>query len=107
MVSTRLAALASIVALALAGCGGKADEAVQELRRLKDAMCACRDRACAEQLIGQIQKTEQKYRGVTATEAQARVAAQLNEELVKCMAAAMGSGSEPPPPPLPAPPTPP
>jgi hypothetical protein len=69
---------------------GVADDAIEELIALKDQMCACKDKACAERVTEEMMKMGEKHKDTKATESQMRAASGITEELTKCMSRAMG-----------------
>ena len=77
--------------LGLTGCGGKAGEAIGEMKKLKDEMCACKDKACADRVTEDFAALGEKHKNTKATEAQIREAGKIAEEYGKCMMAAMGA----------------
>ena len=85
--------------LGLSACGGKADDALKELSALKNEMCACKDKACAEKVTEKMMKMGEKHKDTKATESQMKAAAGITEELTKCMSKAMGMGGDPAAPP--------
>ncbi len=87
--------------LGLSACGGKADEAIGELKKIKDEMCACKDKACAEKVTEKMMKMGEKHKETKATESQMKAAAAVTEELTKCMSKAMMGGTEAAPTPAP------
>ena len=84
--------------LGLSACGGKADEAIGELKKIKDEMCACKDKACAEKVTEKMMKMGEKHKDTKATESQMKAASGITEELTKCMSKAMGMGGTEAPP---------
>jgi hypothetical protein len=78
--------------LGLTGCGGKAGEAIGEMKKLKDEMCACKDKACADKVAEKFAKMGEKHKDTKATETQMKEAGKVAEEYGKCMMKAMGAG---------------
>ena len=64
-------------------------EAIGEMRVLRDQMCACKDKACADQVSEAFTVMGEKYRDTKATEAQIKEAGAVAEEYGKCMMTAM------------------
>jgi len=91
------AVLALFLGLSGAGCGGKADEAIGELKKIKDEMCACKDKACAEKVTDKMMKMSKDNKDTKVTADQMKAASAITEELTKCMSKAMGMGADAPP----------
>ena len=81
--------------LGLSACGGKGDAAIGDMKKIKDEMCACKDKACAEKVTEKMMKMGEKHKDTKATEAQMKAMATITEELTKCMSKAM-TGAPPP-----------
>ncbi len=66
-------------------------EAIAEMAVLRDQMCACKDKACADRVTEDFAALGEKHKNTKATEAQIREAGKIAEEYGKCMMAAMGA----------------
>jgi hypothetical protein len=99
----RLAFTVLAASLTLAGCKTAGDEAVAQMTALKNKMCACKDKACIDQVTAEMAKWGADHRGSATTqvseEEQKKLAA-ISSELMGCLgqvaratAAAAGSGT--------------
>ena len=97
--------LALVTLLALGGCKKKADtsgaEAMAKMAEFKDAMCKCKDAKCAQDVSDKMtQWTQAQSSGKEPpklSDADQKKAAQLGEDMGKCMQAAMAASTPPPP----------
>lgn len=78
--------------LGLGACGGKADEAIAAFKKAADAMCACKDKACADKVNADLEKTMEKYKDTKGTEAQAKSLEPVMKKFMECSMKAMGAG---------------
>jgi hypothetical protein len=89
--------------LTLAGCKKSGDDAIARMTALKNKMCACKDKACIDQLSAEMAKWSADHRDSATTKAseedQKKLAA-ISSELMGCMgqvaketAAAASSGA--------------
>ncbi|MBL8620583.1 MAG: hypothetical protein JNK64_04740 [Myxococcales bacterium] len=75
-------------------CGAKAAtpkvadaaQAIVEMAALRDQMCACKDRACADQVAETFAAMGEKYKDTKATETQIKEATKIAEAYGTCMA---------------------
>jgi len=80
------------VALAVTGCAKKtgAGDAVAKLTAFRERMCACKDRACADKVSGELRDWSKDPPGITKTapvnEEEAKELAAVTDELATCMA---------------------
>ena len=81
-------AAALLVMLGLVGCESckKGDEALGALKKLKDEMCACTDKTCADKVMEKMMKLGAEHANLKGTEAQQKEAGKITEEAMKCMA---------------------
>jgi hypothetical protein len=77
-------------ALALALAGGCHDEGVDVLTRLKAKACACKDAACATEVLRELAAREAAVKGTR----RADHARHLGEDIVACLAKVMPDGGE-------------
>jgi hypothetical protein len=97
--------LALVALLAFGGCKKKADtsgaEAMAKMAEFKDAMCKCKDAKCAQDVSDKMtQWTQAQSNGKEPpklSDADQKKAAQLGEDMGKCMQAAMAASTPPPP----------
>ena len=82
-------------ATAESAASAKGDAAVLEMRVLKDAMCACTDKACADGVITKMQGMAEKFADVKPTDAQMKSATEISEQLAACMAKATAAPAAP------------
>ena len=62
-----------------------------EFAHLRDEMCACKDKACADRIAEALATLGEKYKDTKATEAQIKEASKLAEDFGKCMATLYGA----------------
>jgi hypothetical protein len=94
-------ALIALALLSVAGCKKKSagtGEALAKMRELKDEMCKCKDAKCAQDVSDKMTKWSQdqaknQKEPPKMSDADQKTAAQLGEEMGKCMQTAMGAGS--------------
>jgi hypothetical protein len=96
-----LIALGSVALLAASGCGGGgADEAIGKLRGFKDKVCACKDKACVDnvekEMMEWAMKNMEKMKDVKPTKAQDEAADKIQDEMEKCKEKVAGGGEAPP-----------
>ncbi len=84
------AVLAFVLGVAGAGCGGKAGEAIADMKKIKDKMCACKDAACVAKVSEDMAKLNEKHKDTKATESQMKEAMKIAGEIAKCSEKAMG-----------------
>lgn len=84
-------------AAADSAASAKGDAAVVEMRALKDAMCACTDKACADGVIAKMQGLAEKFSDVKPNEAQMKTVNEISEQLAACMAKATTAAPATPP----------
>ena len=90
------------MSLAAVGCkkkGGMA-EAMNKMGEFKDKMCACKDAKCAEGVSDELTKWSQEMAKTMQqppkmSEADQKRAAEMGEQMGKCMQTAMGAGAAP------------
>lgn len=70
------------------------DDAITELGKLHDAMCACKDEACAENVSKDFQGWMENHQDTKGTPEQADKAGKLVGDMQKCYDAATGGGDE-------------
>ncbi len=68
-----------------------ADEAIIEITALRNQMCACKDKACADQVSEAFAAMGEKYKDTKATTEQIKAAGAIAEEYGKCMMTALGA----------------
>jgi len=97
-------ALLAAAALTATGCNKKKSdgtgEALAKMRELKDEMCKCKDAKCAQDVSDKMTKWSQEQaknqkEPPKMSEADQKTAAQIGDEIGKCMAAAMTTGAPP------------
>lgn len=71
--------------LGLGACGGKADEAIGKMKALKDEMCACKDKACADKVTEKMMKLDGDNKDTKGSPEQVKEATKIAEEMMKCM----------------------
>jgi hypothetical protein len=100
-----LATFATFAILALLACGGgkgaattpagdsgaASDDPVAELVRLKDQLCACDTRSCADAVGAKLNALSQRYAGAKLTDAQADQAQAAGAEIDRCAARIEGA----------------
>ena len=84
-------------AAADSAASAKGDAAVVEMRALKDAMCACTDKACADGVISRMQGLAEKFSDVKPNDAQMKTVNEISEQLAACMSKASGPPPATPP----------
>ena len=85
-------AVSAALSLALAACGGKpGEEFVGKLSKLKDEMCACKDKACAEKVSKEMSDWAEKASKTKASKEQEEEAMKIALEMASCQAKAMGA----------------
>lgn len=98
---TQLQAAALAVALiGLGACGGKqgsttpaagaSDDPVVEITRLRDALCACTDQACAARVGDQLNAMNQRFAGATISDADTAQVQAASADIDRCMAKLTG-----------------
>jgi len=99
-----LIALGSMALLAGSGCGGGgADELLGKMEGFKNKVCACKDKACVDnvqkEMMEWAMKNMDKYKDTEkkATAAQKEKAEKIEDEMEKCVEKASGGGEAPPP----------
>src|SRR6185503_10409206 len=82
------ASLAVGAAGALGGCKKTGDDAAARMTAFKDRMCACKEKACIDQVTAEMAKWSAEHRsdppGKTSEEEQKKLGA-ISEEITKCM----------------------
>ena len=72
-----------------------------QLGKMRDAMCACKDAACASKVNDDFKpfmsSMQDKFKDGKATPSEDEM--KVGEEMAECMSKAIGTGSDPPPPP--------
>ena len=81
--------------LGLTGCGGKAGEAIGEMKKVKDEMCACKDAECVKKASEKFEAIVKKHANTKATESQTKAAAKLYGEITECATKAAAGGAAP------------
>jgi hypothetical protein len=79
---------ASVAAGTLWACKKSGDDASARMAAFKDKMCACKDRACIDQVTGEMAKWSADHRGEAtekASEADQKKMAGISEAITKCM----------------------
>jgi hypothetical protein len=85
-----------------ADIAGQAEAAMvlAKMASIKDEMCGCADRACADKVMDDMTKwsesmsSQDRTRGVKPNAEQTRIMTELSEELGRCMMKAMGGQSK-------------
>lgn len=81
--------LAAILVLGLGACGGKADDALNKMEGFKNQVCACADKACAEQVMRDMEKSMEEWAknnaSVKPTKEEDQKADKLGDEMQECM----------------------
>ena len=96
----RVAAIAAAL-IGLAGCGNQqgsttpaggaaSDDPVVEMTRLKDALCACSDQDCAEQVGAKLNAMNQRFAGAKISDAEAEQVRTVSTEIDRCAAKLTG-----------------
>ncbi|MEZ4401882.1 MAG: hypothetical protein R3B06_17770 [Kofleriaceae bacterium] len=83
----------------LSACGGKASEAIAAMGKAADAMCACKDQACADKVSADLAKTMEKYKDTKGTKADAEKLKPIMTKMMGCQMKLMKADVPPPPPP--------
>ncbi len=68
-----------------------AAQAIVEMATLRDQMCACKDKACADHVAETFAAMGEKYKDTKASEAQIKQASQIAEAYATCMMAALSA----------------
>lgn len=87
----------TIALLLLAGCSN-AGPALEELEKIKNEACACKDGVCAAKALEKLAAWSTKHKETKGTQSQQQRSEALNKELVACAQKAMAgpSGEEAP-----------
>ncbi len=94
--------LFAVASMALvAGCGGGgADEMLGKMRGFKDKVCACKDKACVEnvekEMMEWAMKNMDKMKDIKPTKAQDEQADKIQDEMEKCKEKHEGGGEAAP-----------
>lgn len=88
------AVLAMVLGFAGA-CGGKAGEAIGEMKKIKDEMCACKDAECVKKVSEKFEAVGKKHADTKATESQIKAAAKIVGEITECATKASTGGAAP------------
>ena len=96
-----LIAVTTIALAAGAGCGGGgADEILGKMRGFKDKVCACKDKACVDnvekEMMEWAMKNMDKMKNMKPTKAQDEAADKIEDEMDKCKEKIGGGGEAPP-----------
>ena len=86
------AVLAMVLGFAGA-CGGKAGEAIGDMKKIKTEMCACKDAECAKKVSEKMDAMLKKHAETKATESQIKEAGKLMGEITECAAKAATAGA--------------
>lgn len=76
-----------------AGCGSKV---VKEFEKIKDDMCECKDKECAEKVNKDFEEWLKKNEKAKGSKGQQEKAKKVAEEYTKCMMTAMAGGAAAP-----------
>ncbi len=76
--------------VASVGCGSKV---VKEFEKVKDEMCACKDKECAEEVNKKFEEWMDKNKSAKGSQGQQDKAKKVADEYMKCMMSAMSSGA--------------
>ncbi|MBK9032761.1 MAG: hypothetical protein IPL61_16080 [Myxococcales bacterium] len=82
--------------LGLSGCGGKAGEAIGEMKKVKTAMCACKDAECVAKVSKDMESMTKKHANTKATESQVKEAMKIMGEITECAQKAAAGGAAAP-----------
>ena len=72
------------------GCGSKV---VKEFEKIKDKMCECKDKECAESVNKEFEEWLKKNEKAKGSKGQQEKAKKVAEEYTKCMMSAMAGGA--------------
>ena len=76
--------------VASVGCGSKV---VKEFEKIKDEMCGCKDKECAEKVNKKFDEWLKKNESAKGSKGQQEKAKKIAEEYSKCMMSAMTGGA--------------
>ncbi len=82
------AVLAFVLGLGASGCGETAGAAIGKLKSYKDAMCACKDAACAAQVGKEFADWSKDAKTTKPTKAQEEEMMKIAIEMAGCQAKA-------------------
>lgn len=93
-----------VAALALAACGGSKkpaparpsnpDDPVAEMVRLKDALCACEDMGCAQDVSKELEALGARFEGTKISDEQGEVASAAAGEIADCLTRLVGDSED-------------
>ena len=83
--------------LGLGACGGKAGEAIGEMKKIKTEMCACKDADCVKKVSEKMEAMSKKHAETKASEAQVKEAMKVMGEITECAQKAATGGAAPAP----------
>jgi hypothetical protein len=63
----------------------ESEQAMQALRALRDRVCACKDKACAEKVMEDLMEMAEKYKDFEPEQDQLEEATRMGQELTTCM----------------------